>query len=203
MTTLVCTCGCAEPLHISAIPDDCGSVDFGYPYLFVLQNPDADNSALGCNSFGAHTVPTVDDFENLSLLTNQCKAVFLGPITNGQKAEVSRESQTGADTIDGLETGYSQTIGLTGKFKLLDETILGDLAKLNCNTRVRLWYVTSKGYLFGGLTGFIVPNFFSDWLHEGFGNVSHVPINFQYKITRTDDFSATAQDVDYLTLVNV
>ncbi len=197
MADLVCTCGCAEGLFVSAIPDDCNSIDFGYPYMIAIQNKDAVNAGLI-----AGTYPTVAELEAMALLTNQQHVSFIGPFTNGVKAEKSRESQSGADTIDGLESVISQTISITGKLKYLDETIICDLADLNCYTRVRIWYITSKGYIFGGTTGFIVPNFFSEWLHEGFGNVSHVPIAFEYKVDRAHQYCTTHQDDDYLTLSN-
>ncbi len=199
MADLTCTCGCAEGLMVSSIPDDCNSIDFGYPYLIAIQNKDANN--VTNNSF-AGASPTVGELEALALLTNQLHVSFIGPFTNGQKTEKSRETQSGADTIDGLENVISQTIAITGKLKYLDETVICDLADLNCYTRVRIWYITSKGYIFGGTTGFIVPNFFSEWLHEGFGNVSHVPIAFEYKVDRTHTYCATNQDDDYLTLSN-
>lgn len=198
MADLVCTCACAEELFIGAIPDDCGAIDYGYPYLFLLQNPDADNVG-NASFFGA--VPTVNEMEALMLLTNQLHVSVLGPITNGKKTESGRESESGADTIDGLENVLSQTIKIEGKFKLLSDTILAELTALNCRTRVRFWYITSKGYLFMG-AGVTVPAFFSEWLHEGFGTRSYVPIDFQYKVDRTKDYSATAQDDDYLTLAN-
>jgi len=198
MADLICTCGCAEGLMVSAIPDDCNSIDFGYPYMIAIQNKDANNTVLIPGTY-----PTVDNLEAMGLLTNQQHVSFIGPFTNGVKAEKSRETQSGADTIDGLESVISQTIAITGKLKFLDETLLCDLHALNCYTRVRIWYITSKGYIFGGATGFIVPNFFSEWLHEGFGNVSYVPIAFEYKVDRVHTYCVTNQSDDYLTLTNL
>ena len=195
MADLVCTCSCSEALMIGTIPDDCGSIDYGYPYIFLLQNPNAVNSFAG-------DTPTVVEIEALMLApAGEIHIAVLGPITNGKKEESGRESESGADTIDGLDNVLSQTIKLSGKFKLLNDTILAQLAQLNCRTRVRMWYITSKGYLFGG-DGITIPSFFSEWLHDGFGTRSYVPIEFSYKVDRTKDYSDTAQDDDYLTLNN-
>lgn len=195
MATLSCPCCSDEELMIGTIPDDCGSQDFGYPYLILLQNPNAVNAFAG-------SVPLEAEIVALMLAADETHISVLGPITNGKKEEASRETETGADTTDGLDNILSQNIKISGKFKLLNTALLTDLAALNCFTRVRMWYITSKGYLFGGDTGFKVPNFFSEWLHDGFGTRSYVPVEFQYKVDRATDYSATAQDDDYLTLNN-
>ena len=195
MADLVCTCSSADDLYLSTIPDDCGSIDFGYPYLIALQNPNATNAFAG-------DYPTVAEIEALMLAADETHIAILGPITNGKKEESGRETESGADTIDGLDNTLSQTIKISGKFKLLNETILDELALLNCFTRVRMWYITSKGYIFGGTTGFTVPSFFSEWLHDGFGTRSYVPVDFSYKVDRTVEYSDTHQDDDYLTLNN-
>ena len=195
MADLTCTCSCSEELLVHAIPDDCNSIDFGYPYLILIQNKDAVNTIAGAS-------PTVAEMEALILLHNQLHVSVIGPLTNGVKSEKSRQERSGADTIDGLTTVDSQIIQIDGKLISLNPTIIADLTKLNCYTRARFWFVTSKGYIWGGKTGFIAPNFWSEWLHTGFGKPSEVPVHIEYTVDRTKDYSATAQDDDYLTLDN-
>jgi hypothetical protein len=192
MADLTCLCGSGDELLLNKIPDDCGSVDFGYPYLLILQRPEAVNVFAG-------DVPTVAEIEALQLATDETKMIILGPITNGKKAEKSRQSESGADTIDGLETVYSQNISIEGKLKFHDENIIDDLADLNCYTRLRMWWVSNTGYIFGDYT---VPNFISEFLHDGFGTKSYNPIMFEYVVDRKHKYTATAQDDDYLTLSN-
>jgi hypothetical protein len=197
MADLICSCACSDELLIHEFPDECGALDFGFPYLIALQNKNAVN-AFGTNG------PTVAQLEALNLpsVTNQTHISFIGPLTNGKKSESGRQSETGADTIDGMEYVYSQIIKIEGMLKFLNKTIIADLTKLNCYSRVRIWTITSKGYIWGGATGFIVPNFFSEWLSEGFGKTSYIPISYEYMVDRAHDYSATTQDDDYLTLEN-
>jgi hypothetical protein len=126
--------------------------------------------------------------------------IVVGPITNGMRTEADRQTESGADTIDGLENIIQVQHQIEGRLKFLDETVREDLAKLNCNDRLQMWYVTSTGYLFGDTTGYNVPNFITGLIQEGYGKKSYIPINYRFIVTEKTD--PATLDLDFLTLVN-
>ncbi len=143
-----------------------------------------------------HLVPSVAEFT-----TAGSDIFILNDIANGAKMPSEKQELSGADTPDNLPETISEITGISGNIVRFNLDVLNDLEKLNCYNRLKLWYVTNKGWCFGGLTGYTTNNYISDWIHEGFGNRSKIPIEFKwYKpFNQTTD---AAQDDDYLNLTN-
>jgi len=190
---LVCDCTVGTPLEMGAFPNNCGAEDYGYPYLLLFQKPEG--TVTGCT--GCYV--GVDDIQDMQAETDENRIIVVGPITNGQRVESERETEDGADTIDGMTSVISQTLNLTGKLKYLDEAVREDLERLNCYDRLKMWVITSTGWLFGGCNGYLVANFISGLIQDGYGTRSHIPLDYKFKVPGRDP---AFQDDDYLTLVN-
>ena len=192
-TDLVCTCVVATPIEMAAFPDSCGAENYGYPFKLLIMK--RDGAFTGCTG----DAPNLANIQAAQAESDENKLLVLGPITNGQRVESEREEETGADTIDGMTNVISQTIQITGKLKFLDETIREDLENLNCYERLRLWIVTSTGWLFGACEGYNVANFISGLLHDGYGTRAYIPLDYKFKAPGHDP---ATYDADYLDLVN-
>lgn len=184
------TCTCASDIHMSAFPNNCGANDYGYPKLLLF-----------CKASGADlataTYAAVSARVGIAGANN---IIVVGPMTNGMRSEADRQTESGADTIDGLENIISVQHQIDGRLKFLDETIRQDLAQLNCNDRLKMWYVTSTGWFFGDVAGYDVPNFITGLIQEGYGKKSYIPVNYRWIVTEKTD--PAVQDDDFLTLVN-
>lgn len=187
-------CICTDTLEMSTFPNNCGAEDYGHPYLLLFMKPEG--VITGCSGNGP-TVAQIEALQDAADLDN--RIIVLGPITNGIRTESERQEETGADTIDGMTNVISQTIQITGKLKLLDETVRDDLEQLNCFDRLRMWMITSTGWLFGSCEGYNVANFISTLLMDGFGTRSYIPLDYKFRAPGHDP---AVQDDDYKTLVN-
>lgn len=185
-------CDCAAGLVLAKFP--CKSEDYGYPTKLLLQDPDGTLTVAG-------DCPTLAEIQAGIAAAGEDKVVVIERITNGQRIEAEREEESGADTADGLTDTFSINYTVTGNVKLLDETVRAELAALNCQSRLRLWIITSKGWLFGGATGYIVSGVFPQVTMEGFGTKPYVPLSFTYSsgLNCTDP---ACQDEGFLTLTN-
>jgi len=158
--------------------------------MVILADPDNTITVASDN-----LVPTVAEFTNAA-----SDIIILADIANGQKMAPEKQEITGADTPDNLPEVLSEIEGISGNIVRFNTDVLNDLEKLNCFKRLRMWYVTNKGYCFGGETGYLVNNYISDWVHDGFGNRSKIP--FEFKWYREESTTGTAQDLTYLDLNN-
>jgi hypothetical protein len=191
MADIVCGTQCTSWLDAHAIPTDCASVDFGFPSMLILAAPDT------VFSFASdHLVPSVAEFT-----TAGSDIFIISDIANGVKMPSERQEITGADTPDNLPEVISETTGISGNIVRFNLDILNDIEKLNCYKRLKLWYVTNKGWCFGGLTGFTIPNYISDWIHEGYGGRSKIPFEFKW-VKPAATTTGAALDLTYLDLTN-
>ena len=193
MSELVCDCVVANPLVMGNFPNNCGAEDYGYPYLLLFMKPEG--IITGCTG----GVVGVGMIQAAQAEADQDRIIVVGPITNGQRVESERETEDGADTIDGMTNVVSQTLNLTGRLKFLDEAIRDDLEQLNCYDRLKMWIITSTGWLFGGCDGYLVANFISGLIQEGYGTRPYIPLDYKFKVPGHDP---AVQDDDYLTLTN-
>lgn len=191
MADIICSTYCTSWLDGHAIPNDCNSVDFGFPSMVILAAPDT------VFSFASdQLVPSVSEFT-----TAGSDIFILSDIANGVKMAPELQTITGADTPDNLDEVISEMDGISGNIVRFNTDIYNDLEKLNCYKRLRMWYVTNKGYCFGGLTGFLIKNYIADWIHEGYGNRSKFPFEFKWFKTPATT-TGTAKDITYLDLTN-
>lgn len=193
MSDLVCDCLPGTPMEMTAFPNNCGAEDYAYPYLLLFMKPEG--TLAGCSGDG----PTIAQIQAAQALGDENRIIVLGPVTNGVRVESERQEETGADTIDGMTNVISQTIQITGKLKFLDEEVREDLEQLNCYDRLRMWMISSTGWLFGGCGGYSVANFISALLMDGFGTRAYIPLDYKFRAPGHDP---AVQDNDYLTLVN-
>ena len=189
MADIVCATQCSTWIDAHAIPTSCNAVDYGFPKMVILMSPDTALTVAG-------TTPTVAEFQSAG-----SDIFVINDIANGVKMPSEKQEISGADTTDNLPETISEICGISGNIVRFNTDILNDLEKLNCYTRLKMWYVTHKGYCFGGKTGFTINNYVQDWVHEGFGNRAKIPFEFKlYKpFNATTD---TALDLDYLDLTN-
>jgi hypothetical protein len=187
------TCDCAEELVLSPFP--CKATDYGYPSKLILQAPGGDLTVAG-------EIPTLAEIQAGIAASGLDKLIVIEELTNGQRIESERQEESGADTADGLTNTLSINMAVVGKIKLLDESVRADLAKLNCNQRLKAWVITSQGYIFGGKKGYKVANFIPPTILEGFGVRAYHDINFvyQHNLNATDP---AGQDDGFLSLTNV
>ena len=192
-TDLVCDCTVGTPIAMAAFPNNCGSEDYGYPYLLLFMK--REGALTACTG----DAPNLANFQAAQIELDENKLIVVGAMTNGTRVESEREEETGADTVDGMTNVISQTIQITGKLKFLDETIREDLEQLNCQERLRMWIISNTGWIFGACEGYNVANFISALLHDGYGTRAYIPIDYKFKAPGHDPAN---YDDDYLTLVN-
>ncbi len=185
-------CDCADELLMNKFP--CKAIDYGFPQMIILRDP---NGVLAV----AGETPTLAEIQAGIAAALPDKLILLEEITNGQRTESSREEETGADTADGLTNTFGLNMVVTGRVKLIDEGVRDDLARLNCLSRLTMWFVTNKGFIFGGKTGFKIANFIPQMIMEGFGVRGYYPINFVYVANLLAEDPA-GQDNGFLDLVN-
>jgi len=178
---------------MSSFPTACTQVDFGFPKLVILAHVDLNISPAG-------DVPTVAEFQ-AAISTGGSDIIVLTGLANGVKVQGEQTTISDADTVDNLPEVISSREGITGNLKRFNLTTLADLEALNCHTRLRMWYVTSNDYCFGGTRGYIVSNYISDWVHDGYGNRSYIPLSY-YWIRPTTVTTGAAYESGYLDLTN-
>lgn len=163
---------CSDALDMAKAP--CKSNDYGYPVKLVIGHPDGTLTVVG-------DTPTLAEIQAGIADTGVDKLVIIEQMTNGTRVENGIEEESGADTADGLRTVFGVNIEITGKVKLLDETVRADLTTLALVPRIKVWIVTSGGWLLGGKKGYKVANFISPMYMEGFGSRAAHNISFIYK----------------------
>lgn len=186
------TINCSDALDINKFP--CKGNDYGYPTMLVIGHPDGTLTVAG-------DTPTLAEIQAGIADTGVDKLVLIEQLTNGTRVENALEEESGADTADGLRTVFGVNIEIAGKIKLLDESIRADLARLALVQRIKVWVITSGGWIFGGKKGYKVANFISPLMMEGFGTRAVHNVSFIYKHNRNDT-DAARYDAGFLDLVN-
>ena len=192
-TDLVCDCTVGTPIAMASFPNNCGAENYGFPFLLLFMK--IDGSLTNCTG----DAPNLANLQAAQILADENRLIVVGPMTNGSRVESERETEEGADTIDGLTNVISQTLQITGKLKFLDEEIREDLEDLNCQERLRMWIITNTGWLFGACEGYNVANFISGLIQEGFGTRSNIPLDYKFK---TPGHDPANYDANYPDLVN-
>jgi hypothetical protein len=192
MADIVCSTECASGVVLGAFPGDCDQVDFGFPKLILLAPSDYTMTTVSSDA----VVPAVSDF-NLSIGSDM---IVINDISNGIKMPSEVVEISDADTADNLPETITSREGISGNLKRFNLALLNQIEVLNCHKRLKMWYVTNKGWCFGGLLGYTVSNYFKDIEHAGYGNRSMIPLEFKW--IREAKTSGAAYDDDYLTLVN-
>lgn len=186
------TCDCAGELDLPQFP--CKGIDYGYPTKLVLGDP---NGALTV----AGETPTLAEIQAGINDTGEDRLIVIEEITNGQRNPGDIEQETGADTADGLADTFGINMVVTGRIKRLDEALRTALAQLNCQSRLKMWFITNKGYIFGGKTGYLISNFLPPLTLPGFGAKPFIDLNLVYSHNLRKDDPA-GYDAGFLTITN-
>jgi len=191
MADIVCSTQCTTWIDAHEFPTTCNAVDFGFPKMIILAAPDTTIVVASDN-----LVPTAAEFT-----TAGSDVFIINDIANGVKMPSEKQEISGADTPDNLPEVISEIAGISGNIVRFNLDVLNDLEKLNCYKRLKMWYVTNKGWCFGGPTGFTINNYIPDWIHDGFGGRSKIP--FEFKWYKPDaETTGAAQSDSYLLLTN-
>jgi len=191
MADIVCSTECAGGVSMSSFPTSCTQTDFGFPKIVILGSTEI--------NYGFSGTPSVSDLEAV-IVSGGSDMIVINDIANGQKLAGERQEIGDADTADNLPFVISEREGIQGNLKTFNSAVLVDLEALNCHKRLRMWYITNKGYCLGGTKGYLVSNYIGDWVHDGFGNRSYIPIEFKWM--RENITSDVSYDLDYLDLTN-
>lgn len=191
MADIICSTTCTSWLDGHSVPASCNAVDFGFPKIVILAAPDT------VFSWGSDNLcPTAAEFT-----TAGSDVFILNDIANGVKMATEKQEITGADTPDNLPDVISEMTGISGNIVRFNLDILNDLETLNCYNRLKMWFITNKGWCFGGNDGFTISNHVGDWIHEGFNNRSKIPFEFKWFKTPATTTPARQEDA-YLDLTN-
>jgi len=164
----------------------------GYPKRFIYGAQGESITAVG-------TTPTPAEVQTFL----NSKKGFTFEVTNGAFTPPELQTITGADTIDGLDEVTQENIGVSGKLKVVNNSVIEMLTKNNLNnSRMQLWIVDSNNQLHGGVKGFSIPYYIQNFEHSGWG--SKAEINIAHKWERKEDIftPVSTPDADYLTLKN-
>lgn len=183
---------CAGELNATAYP--CKAIDFGFPIMLAFMNPTGTLAVAG-------DAPTLAEIQAGLADTGVNRLILIEEFTNGKRLEAGRVEETGADTADGLTNVVSINMKIEGKIKRLNQTTINDLLKLNPFPRLKMWVITSKGYIFGGKTGYRTTNFFTPLIMEGYGTANFIPVDheYQHNLNKTEDIG---QNDGFLLLTN-
>jgi hypothetical protein len=186
------TIDCASGLEMTTYP--CVSKDYGYPVKLVIGHTEGTLAVAG-------ETPTLAEIQVGIAASGIDKLIVIEEITNGVKSENALEEESGADSADGLRSVFGVNIEIAGKIKLLDESVREELARLALYNRIRVWVITSGGWIFGGDKGYKVANFISPMYSDGFGSRPYYNFSFIYKhnMNATDP---AREDDGFLDLVN-
>jgi hypothetical protein len=173
------TCDCSGELIMRVFA--CKATDYGYPNKLIFMHPDGALVVAGDS-------PTLAEIQTGLADTGVDKLILIEAFTNGQRVEGERVEESGADTADGLTTVVSLNMRITGKIKLLSDVTITDLLTLNCQPRLRMWVITSQGYILGGADGYRTANFFTPTIMEGYGVANYIPVahTYQHNLNATD-----------------
>lgn len=164
----------------------------GYPKWFLFgKNGDTITSLL--------EIPTPAEVQTyLNLGTS-----FIIPITNGVFVAPELQSETGADTFDGLTDITREDNGIDANFKILTNDILEMIAQNNLNnTRMQLWIVDNNNKLHGGKIGFQIPFYIPNFQHAGFGANSLISMSLRWERKIDMYVPISEPNVAYGTLTN-
>jgi hypothetical protein len=191
MADVDCAAICGGGMSFAPIPSACGAIDPGYPYSVLLTK--AGESLATADLAGVQAqMAAIDD----------TKAILIGPFTNGIKKPTEKETESGADTPDGLETVTQRSTGISGNLKTFNQAVLDKMAELGCHDRAQMWVIYSNGYLEGGTDGHLVTVSLDDFTHDGYGTKGKVPLDFNYVIRKGQKTEFSTQDSGFLTLNN-
>lgn len=183
---------CLDALDMENTP--CISDEIGYPVKFVVQHINGNLVVAGVN-------PTVAEFQSGIAAVGVDKLIILEQVTNGDRKIKDTEEESGADSADGLRNVFGCNIETTAKIKSFNEDMRSKLATLSLHNRIKVWTITSNGWVLGGKKGYRTANWIAPLVMEGFGKRATHDISFIHKHNLSETDPAT-KDSGYLNLAN-
>ena len=196
------TYACGDDLNeITAY--SCGT-DFGNRIDVLFIGKDGVDFGFSGISAGtdASIAPTVAELTALmgSAYTGDDKIVALRHITNGVREKARSNELSGMDTETGGSEEFDVYMSIKGSIKTLNREVVTITQEYAQETTVRVWAVTNKGYIFGGLTGYKCASKgkFTPPLIDG--TKMRIDFDLQYNTDQVND--QAVYDAAYLTTDN-
>lgn len=190
MSDLVKTCG---EINAKSINTGCSDSNKpGYPKWLLYGAQGSTITAVG-------EIPTPAEVQTF-LDANDGVII---PVTNGAWIAPEVQTESGADTFDGLEEVNREDNGLTGNFKLVTNATLEMFAQNNLNNqRAQLWVIDDKNQFHGGVNGFSIPFYIGNYQHTGYGSKAFIALSHKWERDIDAYVEFSAPDNSYATLVN-
>lgn len=150
----------------------------------------------------ASIAPTVAELQALmgSGYTGDDKIVAVRHVTNGMREKARSTEISGMDTETGGSEEFDVYMSIKGAIKTLNNDVIQKTQEYSQETTIRVWPVTNKGYIFGGLTGYKCASK-GKWTPPVIdGTKMKVEFDLQYNTDNVDD--RAVYDADYLTSDN-
>lgn len=125
---------------------------------------------------------------------------YFGGISNGQRTPQGGTELSGDDTVTGGTTIRDEVYRISGRIKIIDESISRATEKLNLYDELVMWYFTEKNYVFGGTTGYKVSPNFKLKVQEGRKAPVYIPFQCDFVAIGEDK---AGFDADFDDLTNV
>jgi len=201
MNKLTYTCG-DDLGHIDAY--SC-TPDFGNRIDVIFFGKDgASYGFSGVTGATSGIAPSVAELQALmgTGSTGDTKIVAIRHITNGIKEKISSDEESGIDTETGGSREYNVIYGISGRVKALNNNVIEKFHELGELEIARIWPVTNKGYVMGGLTGYKVSTKGKISLPLMDGSVPSPWMEFSFQFNGDGALDNMVQDDDYLTIDN-
>jgi hypothetical protein len=128
------------------------------------------------------------------------KVVAIRHITNGMREKTRSTELSGMDTETGGSEEFDVYMSIKGSIKTLNNEVIQVTQEYGQETTIRVWAVTNKGYIFGGLTGYQCASK-GKWTPPIIdGTKMRIDFDLQYNTDQVDDRSV--YDAQYLTIDN-
>lgn len=198
LLTYVCGDGLDEITSYS-----CGT-DFGNRIDVLFVGKDGVDFGFSGLSAGtdASIAPTVAELQAKmgTGFTGATKIVAVRHITNGVRDKARSTELSGMDTETGGSEEFDVYMSVKGSIKTLNNDVIETTQEYAQETAVRIWPVTNKGYVFGGLTGYKVASK-GKWTPPLIdGTKMRIDIDLQYNTDLVSD--KAVKDALYLTIDN-
>jgi len=150
----------------------------------------------------ANLAPTVAELQAKmgSAYTGDDKIIAVRHIANGVIEQVRSTEQSGMDTETGGSEEYDVYNGIKGSVKTLNNDVIQKTQEYSQETTIRVWAVSNKGYIRGGLTGYKCSSKGKWSTVQVDGTKARINFNLEYNTDLVDD--RMVYDADYLTTDN-
>lgn len=186
---------------LSAITAYSCAEDFGNRIDVLFLGKDGqDYGFTGVSGEDSGIAPSVSELQSAMSATGDDKIVAIRHITNGVREKGNSTELSGMDTETGGSEEFDVYYNINGSIKALNNDVIEKTQEYSQLNTARLWFVTNKGYIFGGLDGYKVSTKgkFTLPLFDG----TKTRIDFSLSFNGDDAKDNAVQDNQYLTIDN-